>query len=187
VLLACAQDGQTRPGLAASADLLRSALLTRLRPAGPRPRAVYAGVRLMYLGALAELATWLTVMATAGTIRATVLHYYPNLTTAAWHAVVLHLTVDEIGAPVVAAIWLWMAWANARGRDWARPVFMSLFFLTTVGLLIALGEDSVRYAPAALIAGAVTWIIGLAAMLCIFSRQAGPYYERRPAAASTTG
>ena len=32
VLLACAQEGQRRPGLAASADLIKGAIRMRLRP-----------------------------------------------------------------------------------------------------------------------------------------------------------
>jgi hypothetical protein len=52
VLMACAPEGQREPGLAASADLIRSGLWMRLRPNVPRSaRAVRAAVRLMYAGA----------------------------------------------------------------------------------------------------------------------------------------
>ncbi len=179
VLMACAQDGQSRPGLAASADLLRSAMLSRLQPAGRAPRSVFLAARLMCLGALAEVAAGLTILATTASVKATILHDYPALTSSQWHAVLIHLTAEEIGAPIVAIVWLWMAWANLTGHDWARPVFMSLFLLTTVGVLAGFGEGAVTYAPVDLLAGGVVWLIGLGAMFCIFSRQAGPYYQHR--------
>jgi hypothetical protein len=74
VLLACAQDGQTRPSLEASVDLLKGAVRMRLRPPLGQPRTVFAAVRLMWVGAVAELATLITIIVTAGAVRSAVLH-----------------------------------------------------------------------------------------------------------------
>ena len=57
---------------------------------------------------------------------------------------------------------------------------MAFFAFVTVSILIALGEGAAVYAPADLIAAAILWLVGLAAMMLIFSPRAGPYY--RPAA-----
>jgi len=178
VLLACAADDQRRPGLAASADLLKGAV--RLRPRPAQPRAVRAAVALMCAGALVELGVVITVVATAGDLRASVLHHYPALTTAQWHMIVVHLTAEKIGGPIVALVWLWLAWANGRGYDWARPAFMAFFAFITLSVLVALGEGAAVYAPADLIAAAALWLVGLAAMMLIFGPRAGQYY--RPAA-----
>ena len=52
VLIAGAPPGQRRPGLAESADLIRSGLWLRLWPSVPRSaRTVRAAVKLMYAGA----------------------------------------------------------------------------------------------------------------------------------------
>jgi hypothetical protein len=56
VLLATAADGQQRVRLAEAADLICGALRMRRRPAGRPPRAVRGAVRLMCIGAVAELA-----------------------------------------------------------------------------------------------------------------------------------
>jgi hypothetical protein len=56
VLMAAAEEGRTRVGLAEAADLIRGAVRMRLWPAAPRPGAVRAAVRLMWAGAAAELA-----------------------------------------------------------------------------------------------------------------------------------
>ena len=181
VLLACAAGEQCRPGLAASADLLKGAVRLRLRPRPAQPRTVRAAVALMCAGALVELGVVITVMATAGSLRTSVLHHYPALTTAQWHMIVLHLTADKIGGPIAALVWLWLAWANSRGYDWARPAFMAFFAFVTLSVLIALGEGAAVYAPADLIAAAALWLVALAAMLLIFGPRAGQYY-RPPAA-----
>jgi len=178
VLMACAQDGQQRPSLAASADLLKGAVRMRLRPRGPRPRTVVAAVRLMCAGAVVELAALITIMATAGSVKSTVIHSYPD----AWHGTLLHLTVDEIAAPIVISLWLWLAWANGRGRDVARLTFAAFFGLITLSMLGALAQDAAVYAPADLIAGAVEWSVALAAVVLLFSKPSSRYYQQGAAA-----
>src|SRR5260370_39164117 len=60
VLLATAEDGQTRVGLAEAWDLVRGAVRMRLWPAAPRPRSVRVAVKLMLAGAAARLAPLIT-------------------------------------------------------------------------------------------------------------------------------
>lgn len=186
VLLACAQDGQRRPGVAASVDLIRGAIRMRLRPAMPRPRAVLTAVRLMYAGAVLELAALVTVVVTAGSIQLAVARKNPGLTPAVSRAVSqavhTHLLVDRFAVPIVVGLWLFMAWANGRGYDWARPAFMAFFALITAAVIVELGEDTAVYAPADMIPSAVVWFDALAATVLIFGKGAGAYYEAaRPA------
>ena len=71
VLMASARDGQRRPGLAGSADLIRSGLWMRLRPGVPRSaRTVRAAVRLMYAGAAVSTVNLIIFLALIGDIRA---------------------------------------------------------------------------------------------------------------------
>ena len=88
-------------------------------------------------------------------------------------------------APIGAGMWLWLAWANGRGYHWARPAFVAFFgFLTTVllfGLSEGTGEDALPYTLPDVIAATVLWLIGVAALLLIFSETANPYYQREPA------
>jgi hypothetical protein len=187
VLLACAQDGQQRPGLAASADLLRSAVLMRLRPPVPRPRAVRAAVRLMCAGAGLEMAALITILVTAGRLTSALARIDPGLTTAQMLAVHVHLVADEVAAPILAGLWLFLAWANGRGHDWGRPAFMAFFALTTLGVLVPLAEGAAVYAPADLVAGGAVWLAALAAIVLIFGKGAAAYYERQPARPEPAG
>jgi hypothetical protein len=173
VLMDTAEEGQTRIGLAEAADLIRGAVRMRLWPAAPRPGTVRAAVRLMLVGALAELATLITVVLTAGHVKAVVLAKDP----AAWHAALVHITADEVGAPIAIGLWLWLAWANGRGQDWARMVSVASFGLITLSMLGALAQHAQAAAPADLIAAAVVWALGLASVILIVTPAANRYYR----------
>jgi hypothetical protein len=68
VLMASAPDGRRRPGLADCADLIRNAIWMRLRPQRPPPTVCWA-LRLMVLGAVLELVSLATVLATQAGLR----------------------------------------------------------------------------------------------------------------------
>jgi len=131
----------------------------------------------MYAGAALELATLITILATAGSVRSAVLSSHP----AAWPLALFHLTIDEIAGPIVVVLWAWLAWANSRGHDWARLVFTALFALITLNMIGALANRAAVYARADLIAGTVLWLVALAAVVLIFSKKSNPYYRREPA------
>lgn len=183
VLMASAGEGQRWPGLAESAALIKSALWMRLRPGAPRSApTVFAAVRLMYVGAALELVAVITILATTGSVKSAIVERYPHLAATIWHAVVAtHIVPDVVGAPIAIGLWLWLAWANGRGHNWARVAFAVFFASTTLSILVALVEDAVVYAPADLIAGMAIWLVGLAAVLLIYSEASGRYYFQEPA------
>jgi len=180
VLLATAHEGQRRVGPTASADLIRGAL--RMHFCISRaPRPVRNAVRLMCLGALLNLAVMVTILVTLGGVRSAAIGAAVQ-----WHTVLLTQVVPVLAsAPIGAGVWLWLAWANGRGHNWARFAFMALFGLLTLGLLIGLAEGdgthALPYTRADLIATTVLWLAGLVAMLLTFSQAASPYYQREPA------
>jgi hypothetical protein len=177
VLLATAADGQTRVGLAEAWDLVRGAVRMRLWPAAPRPRSVRVAVKLMLVGAAAELAAMITAISTLGSARATV----AARDAAAMQAVHLH-QVTIIGlAPVAIGIWLWLAWANGRGQDWARLLSAGCFALISLSVMAQLAQGVAAFAPATVIAAAVVWALGLSSVVLIFTPAAGRYYRPQPA------
>jgi hypothetical protein len=176
VLLATAHEGQRRVGVAESADLIMGAVRMHLGMSRS-PRPVLNAVRLMCAGAALELAVMVTVLVTLGSFRSVIVQ---DFTATQWHSTMLTQVVPVLAsAPIGAGVWLWLAWANGRGYDWARPAFMALFGLLTIELLIGLGGTAL-YAPADLIAITVLWLAGLAAMVLIFSKTASPYYQHPP-------
>jgi hypothetical protein len=67
---------------------------------------------------------------------------------------------------------------NGKGRSWARVVSAVFFGINTVDLLISF---SLVHAAATLIIGLVIWLVGLAAIVLIFSKGSGPFYMQPPA------
>jgi hypothetical protein len=173
VLLATAAQGQRRAGVAESTNLLRGAVRMHLG-LSRAPRPVQNAVRLMCAGAVLTLADVATVLVTLGRVRWAAVH---DITGGQWPVVMLTQADFWLAsAPIGAGAWLWLAWANGRGYPWARSAFTALFVLLTIVLRIGLGEDALRYTSADVIATTVLWLVGLAALLLIFSETA--YYQQ---------
>lgn len=188
VLLATAHEGQRRIGLAESAALIRGGLRMRIHLTARPPRAVRGAVRLMCLGALAEIAAVVTIAVTAGRVL-TAFAREPGVTATQWHQLAGLLTVKEVSGGVAVAVWLFLAWAIGHRRDVARFSFSAFFALITMAMLLALARHAAAYAPADLIAGAALWLIALATMVLIFTRQSNAYYRQpaRPPLAPAAG
>ena len=178
VLLDCAQDGQTRPGPGATADLLKAALWMRLRPPSQPPRAMIAAVRLMLLNAVLELGMLAYLLIWFSSIKATVRHEYPTATAAVWHAVSVQVTADRISLPVVAVLWLWLAWVNGRGHDLGRFIYFPFYALLTLLMIQSLASNAFAIVPGAAAIEVVLLATGLAALVLIFTPQATRYYGR---------
>jgi hypothetical protein len=182
VLLAGA-GGRRYPGVAEVVDLLGSAAWARFRPGVLRSvGTVFAAVRLMYVGALVQLVGLLTLLLTLGSIKAAIVRQDPAFTAAQWHAVVnAHIVPDTIGEPIAAVVWVWLAWANGRGRRWGPSVFAAFLAFTTLSILVSLGQGAAGFAPAATGVAGVLWLVGAATLVLLFHRRSGSYFGRSPA------
>jgi hypothetical protein len=168
VLMACAQDGQRRPGMAATADLIRGGLWMRLRPSVPRSApTVRAAVRLMYAGAaVTTLGLMIAIISVAflggrvGSLRL------------AGHSQPLPvvITAGIIAGLVLIGLWLWMARANGQGRNWARILSTVLFGLATLHLSNNQGVAQVIFA-------AVTWAVGLSVVWLLWRPSSTAFFR----------
>jgi len=169
VLMAGGRADQCRPELTECMALMASALGVRLRPRVPRSdRYAFAMVRLMYLGAVVELAVIVTILATLGEVKASIVASDPGFTQAQWHSEVTG-TFEPlvVVAGLAVGFWLWMAWANGRGLRWARVVFAMFFCGNTYSLLRGLAGGSALYARTDLAAGGVLWLVELAVVALV--------------------
>jgi hypothetical protein len=180
VLLATASDGQRRPGLAESLDLIKGA--ARMRMGLSRaPQTVVTAVRLMCLGAVTQVGVLITTLVTAGSIHAAVVQRYPQYATQLNGIVNTDITIDTVLLPILVVTWLWVAWGNGKGNQWARLAAIVLATLYTVAMVVDLAQDVPVFAPAAMIASAVPWSLGIGATVCILRKDSWPYYERQEA------
>lgn len=103
-----------RPGLAESADPIRSALGTRQRPSTFRPpRTVLRTVRLMYAGGVVELSAVVTVVGTTGSVKSVVLRRNSGSTANQWRATATRHHVPGLWAVVTRRL---AALGPRRGR-----------------------------------------------------------------------
>ena len=71
---------------------------------------------------------------------------------------------------VLIALWLWMAWANGQGRNWARILSTVLFGLATLQLLGNNGIVQVVFAV-------LTWLLGLAAVWLLWRPTSNAFFK----------
>jgi hypothetical protein len=168
VLMTCAPEGQRRPGLAASADLIRSGLWMRLRPSVPgSARTVRAAVRVMYAGAAVTTLTLISSiisLADIGRSAATLRLAGRNQPFA------VAITVGIVSALIMIALWMWMAWANGQGRNWARILSTVLFGLATLHLFGNKGVVQVVFAL-------LTWLVGLTAVWLLWRPASSAFFK----------
>lgn len=176
VLMACASEGQRRPGLAGSVDLIRSGLWMRLRPSVPKSApTVRAAVQLTYAGAAVTAFGLIIAVISgaylgrgAGTLRLA----------GRSQPLAVAITVGIVLGLVLIALWLWMAYAISRGRNWARILSTVLFVLATPHLF---GNNDVGEA----VFWALTWLVGLAAVSLLWCPASNAFFK--PEAFSPVG
>ena len=156
------------------------------QPARARaPLPVRTAAWLMCLGAVLTLADAATVLVTLPGVRSAAVQDV-DFTGGRWHIFMLAVIVPALAStPIVAGVWLWLAWANRRGYAWARFAFMALVGVLTIGWLFVLGtgsgEDAAPSTSRDLLATTALWLVGLVAMTLIFTQRANPHYLGRAA------
>jgi serine/threonine protein kinase len=154
----------------------------RWRPArADIPPPVLGSIRLMYLGAAVTLADVIIGAVVAARDNA----YWVNHQHAARLAIrlaakhnqqmagALDLTV-VLGGAIGIVCWLVIARACRRGRSWTRIAGTILLALDTAGLLTVL--LATHNDPAVKAASLVVWILGLAAVVPLWGRQASNFF-----------
>jgi len=142
------------------------------------PRSVLNAVKLMYVGAALEVLAVIIAVVTIGSLKSAIFARHPAYSATQLHAAEAARTVPlVIGGLIAIGLWLWMAWANGKGRSWARVVSAVFFGINTLDLLISLFAVS---AVATLIIGVVIWLAGLGAIVFLFSKESGPFYLQPP-------
>ncbi|HEY1619184.1 MAG TPA: hypothetical protein VGG25_16300 [Streptosporangiaceae bacterium] len=142
----------------------------------PPPRPVQNAVKLMYAGAAIEVIALVVGLLTKGSYKNALMKAHPGYTTAQLHTAESARAIPlVIGAVIAIALWLWMAWAVRKGQNWARILCAVFFGINTLSLLAS--AVVVRAAPT-LIVGIVIWLIGLAAIVLMFGKEARPYYHQ---------
>jgi hypothetical protein len=76
------------------------------------------------------------------------------------------VVVLVIAGLIGVLLWVWMAWANNRGRNWARIVATVLFALDTISFILSISRASVS-----IIFLALEWLVGLVAIVFLWRKE----------------
>jgi hypothetical protein len=148
------------------------------QPIAP-PRSVLNAVRLMYAGAALELLALIIAVATRASLKVAILARHPFYNPAqVHHAEVARAVPLVVGALIAAGLWLWMAWANDRGQNWARILSAVFFGINTFDVFISF---FVMRATGTMIVSVVIWLVGLGAIVLLFSKESAPFFRPPPA------
>ncbi len=141
-----------------------------------QPRSVRIAVRLMWLAAAIEVIALIIALLTRGALKTAILRRHPHYTaTQLHHAENAQTVILVVGALIAVALWLWMAWANGRGHNWARIVSAVFFGISTLGLLVSFAAGR---GVGDVTVGVVIWLIGLAVIVLLFGKESAPFFAR---------
>jgi hypothetical protein len=152
---------------------------TGMAERGPQPSTLRNAVRLIWAGGALSLIGVIITLSFSSRIKTAVINAANKSNRTATHkltaaqihslgnATVLLLAVFGV---IGVLLWVWMAWANNRGRPWARIVATVLFGLNTIAVVLELGRASVS-----LITVALGWLIGLGAIVLLWNKQTTQY------------
>jgi|SRR5215469_5534218 len=144
-------------------------------PQVPAPQPVTTAVRLMYAGAALSAIEIILGLATIGSLRGAIKSQYPGYTASQIHTaeVAAILAAVVIGA-IAIGLWLWMAWANGKGKSWARIVATVLFGLNTIDMLTLIARP---HSAVSLIFALLVWLAGLGAIYFLWQRESSAYFQ----------
>lgn len=159
VLMAGATDGQRRPRLGETADLIKNAIWMQLRPDVRRSQpTVFWAVVLMWLCSVLRLLGVPSLPAVPGSVGFSL----------------------QIG--ISWGVFALLAWANGRGYLWGRLLFSVWFALHSLALFYDLTHLTASYSPTwTVIASMSFWLVELLAVLLILNRRSQPHYRHKPA------
>jgi hypothetical protein len=143
------------------------------RPAPPTP--VLQAVKLMYAGAIVSAISLIITLVTVGSLKTAIHNADPSLSASKLHsAEVAAVAVAVIFGLIGIGLWLWMAYANKAGKNWARITATVFFGLDTLSIL-----TSFRQAEPVLsrVVSIVIWLIGLGAIVLLYQRESSAYFS----------
>jgi hypothetical protein len=151
----------------------------------PQPTSVRNAKWLMYAGAALSAISAIIVLALSSSIktairnaaitanRTRVRQGKTPLTAAQIHTLQnAYIAIIVVVLIISIALWVLMAWANGRGRPWARITATVLFALNTIFLLLGLSK-----AGASTAFSGVGWLIGLVAIVLLWQRASSAYFK----------
>ncbi len=151
-----------------------------------QPPSMRTAVLLMRVGAAVSLLSLILSIATLGTLKDDIktqladsnTNYSASDLDAAYGVAVAFIVILGL---VGVALWLWMAWANGRGRRWARIVATVLGVLNILLTIFSISTGQTTTLP--LVLSVVNLIVAIAALWYLYRPESTQFYAERSRAA----
>ncbi len=143
------------------------------------PPSVQNAVRFMYAGAAIAAITPVLNVLTIGSFNSALTQALPTAPVA---NELQEFDLIAIGSFVISGLinvclWLWMARKNRAGRRWAQIVATVFFAVDSLGLL---GVAALPLSGLGKVAQALSWIVGLCAIVLLWRRDSRAFFSAQP-------
>lgn len=139
------------------------------------PISVQTAVRLMYAGAGISAISFILGLVTIGSVRRTLEKQNPTYSASKISSLVnAEIAIVVVAGVIGVGLWLWMAWANKRGKNWARITGTVFFALYTLDLILVAARSASGISTVFAI---VTWLVGLGATIMLWRRESSNYFH----------
>ncbi len=141
----------------------------------PAPASVMNAVKLMYAGAAISTVSLIISLADIHGTKVAIEKARPNLTATQINQLNTFIISLAIVSGVLGiALWLWMAWANNQGKNWARILSTVLFGLATLDMIGVFSQPKTVYG---LIFPILTWLVGLGAVFLLWRPESTAFFK----------
>jgi hypothetical protein len=152
----------------------------------PIPRTVQNAFYLMLAGAGLTLIGTIVGFTQTSTIRTTLRNQHPDYSSKKIDDMVhAGIAVGAVISLIEVGLWVWMAFANRSGKNWARIVASVFFGFSCLGIIALLAASAGGSSPLStekasgisVAITVITWLVGLAAIILVWNKQSGPYFK----------
>jgi hypothetical protein len=160
------------------------------QPKPPPPDTVQNAFYMMLAGAALQTVGILSALAQIDSIREMIRDRVRERSDAATIDVDSVVNVSIASIVVVgligAGLWLWMAFANRAGKNWARITATVFFGISTLSLLsnvavsssdstMAIGSSNTTFGT---VVNVLLWLVGLVAIILLWHSRSRPYFKK---------
>lgn len=151
----------------------------------PVPQTVQNAFYLMLAGAGLQLVSIIVGFATISKIRDQIESQHPDFdTTQVDNAVHVGLVFAAVIGLIEVGLWIWMAFANRAGKNWARITGTVFFGISCLGFIALVAASSgsgpfstEKASPVGVIVGVLAWLVGLVTVILLWNKQSGQYFK----------
>jgi hypothetical protein len=141
----------------------------------PAPPSVMNAVKLMYVGAAISTVSLVVTLADVSGVKSAIKKAKPTWTAAqvnSYDRFIISLAI--VSGLIGIGLWLWMARANLRGKNWARIVSSILFALATLDLFGVFTEPKTVLG---LVFPVLTWLVGVGTIILLGRKDNIDFYQ----------